>query len=234
MKAAKFRFFSANIIIVFTLFALCALVFYPTVDAASTKNPAYYNGNRDSDFISVMINVYGGTEFIEPMLEALTSRGVTATFFIGGCWADDNNDTVKAIRDAGCEIGNHGFFHRDHGKLGYEKNLEEIVVTDKLLTEILGEKPSNLFAPPSGSFNDNTFKAAASLNMLTVMWSKDTIDWRDHDGPTIFKRATTNAEGGDFVLMHPTEATAKVLPQILDYYAAVGLKVVSVSENLAL
>jgi peptidoglycan/xylan/chitin deacetylase (PgdA/CDA1 family) len=234
MKAAKSRVISTNIIILFTLSALTALVLYPTASPASARNPAYYNGDRDSNAVSVMINVYGGTEFIDPMLQILNSRGVSATFFIGGCWADDNNETVRKIDEAGCEVGNHGYFHRDHSKLGFGKNLEEIVVTDKLLTEILGKKPSNLFAPPSGAFNDNTFKAAESLGMLTVMWSKDTIDWRDHDSSMIFKRATTNVTGGDFILMHPTEQTLKALPSILDYYDAAGLKAVTVSENLAL
>ena len=68
--------------------------------------------------------------------------------------------------------------------------------------------------------------------MRTIMWSKDTIDWRDKNSAIVYTRATKNAKGGDFVLMHPTPHTADALSDILKYYESSKLRAITVSENL--
>ena len=70
------------------------------------------------------------------------------------------------------------------------------------------------------------------MQMKTVLWSKDTIDWRDKNASVIYTRATKNIQKGDFVLMHPMSATADALEDILKYYEAKSLPVLTVSENL--
>ena len=90
-----------------------------------------------------------------------------------------------------------------------------------------------LFAPPSGSFSDLTLEAAYDLNYKVVMWSKDTIDWRDSQTDIIYNRATKNLENGDLVLMHPKAHTLDALPSIITYYKSVNFSIVTVSENIA-
>ena len=90
----------------------------------------------------------------------------------------------------------------------------------------------NLFAPPSGSFGKTTLQQAESLGYTTIMWSKDTIDWRDHDTEKIYSRATKNLEGGDLILMHPTKNTVEALNRIIQYAKANNLQVSKVSETL--
>lgn len=70
------------------------------------------------------------------------------------------------------------------------------------------------------------------MEYRVIMWSKDTIDWRDHDENVVYKRATENVEGGELILMHPKEHTLKALPRILSYYEKEGLKTVTVSQNI--
>ena len=89
-----------------------------------------------------------------------------------------------------------------------------------------------LFAPPSGSYGKASLEACAALNMKTILWSRDTIDWRDKDASLIYTRATKDIKGGEFVLMHPMEATADALGDILTYYEIHSLCAVTVSENL--
>ncbi|MEG1609510.1 MAG: polysaccharide deacetylase, partial [Clostridia bacterium] len=89
-----------------------------------------------------------------------------------------------------------------------------------------------LFAPPSGSFDKTTLSVAEELDMRVIMWSKDTVDWRDKDENIVFKRATNKVGGGDLILMHPTAHTLKALPKILEFYKDNGLRQVIVSENL--
>ena len=66
-----------------------------------------------------------------------------------------------------------------------------------------------------------------------ILWSKDTIDWRDRDQSLIYRRATENIAGGDLVLMHPTAETVSALPSVLAYYREQDLQVVPVSENIS-
>ena len=68
--------------------------------------------------------------------------------------------------------------------------------------------------------------------MRTILWSKDTIDWRDKDAKLIYKRATKDVQCGDFILMHPMKETVAALDDILRYYSENSLETVTVSENL--
>ena len=86
-----------------------------------------------------------------------------------------------------------------------------------------------LFAPPSGAFSVTTLKVAEKLGYRSIMWSKDTIDWRDNDVNLIVKRATA-VDSGDFILMHPKAHTLKALPTILQFYFEKGISTNTVDE----
>ena len=87
-----------------------------------------------------------------------------------------------------------------------------------------------LFAPPSGSYSKTTLEVCSSLNYKTIMWSKDTIDWRDSDINLIVKRATKNVTNGDLILMHPKSHTLNALDQIIKIYEEKNLQLVTVSQ----
>ena len=192
---------------------------------------AIYNGNRENKNVSLMFNVYENTEIVNSIIDILELYNVKATFFVGGCWADDNGKTLERIVKSGNEIANHGYFHKDHAKLNYEKNQEEIYLTEKIVQALCGVK-TNLFAPPSGSFSSTTLEASFDLGYKTIMWSKDTIDWRDKSKDLVYKRATNNIQNGDLILMHPKEHTLLALSSILEYYINNGFNVVKVSDNI--
>lgn len=216
------------------LFVVGMVCFLPSAisPAGKLSDRVYYSGNTDSEYVSVMINVYWGTEYIPAMLDVLDEYKAKATFFIGGSWADDNTEMLRTIAERGHELGNHGYFHKDQDKLSYEKNAEEIRLCGELVEKLTGVSPA-LFAPPSGAYSENTVNAAESLGYKVILWSKDTIDWRDRDASLIYRRATKDVAGGDLVLMHPTAETVSALPSILAYYREQQLEVVSVSENIS-
>ena len=116
-------------------------------------------------------------------------------------------------------------------KLSYDDNVREILDCDKIVTALTGYKMV-LFAPPSGSFSKNTLNATVNLGYKTIMWSKDTIDWRDSDENLLIKRATSNISSGDFILMHPKKHTLSVLPKIINIIKKENLKLLTVSDAL--
>ena len=137
----------------------------------------------------------------------------------------------KKIAQDGHEIGNHGYFHKDHAILSKTENEKEIKTCNQFISLSLGVTPT-LFAPPSGSYAKDMLSACEKLNMKTILWSRDTIDWRDKDEKLIYSRATKNIKGGEFVLMHPMQATVNALEEILSYYKSCNLRAICVSENL--
>ena len=223
----------SNLIILLMLVTICGLTlnFNSQKVFGNVNNEAIYNGNKNSNKVSLMINVYWGSEYIPDILKVLKNSNVKTTFFVGGQWVEKEPELLAQIFNDGHEIGNHGYFHRDHDKLSYDQNKEEIKVCETLVFKNIGVK-MNLFAPPSGAFNKTTLQVASELGYKTIMWSKDTIDWRDKDENTVFLRATKNVKGGDLILMHPTNHTLKALPKILDYYKNNNLIATTVTDNL--
>jgi peptidoglycan/xylan/chitin deacetylase (PgdA/CDA1 family) len=202
-----------------------------TVSAMDELKPIYSAQNSKSG-VSLMFNVYQNTDYVYDILDILEQYSCKATFFLGGSWADDNVDCVRAIYNSGNEIGSHGYFHKDQSQLNYTQNEQEIATSVKLLNAICGKDVVKLFAPPSGAFNNATLTAADKHGLKTIMWSRDTIDWRDSDAQLIYDRATKNLVKGEFVLMHPTKATVQALKKILTYISDAGLNAVTVSYNL--
>ncbi|MDR2091400.1 MAG: polysaccharide deacetylase family protein [Clostridiales bacterium] len=222
-----------NAVIFLTLAALFIAAFAGGgAIAAAGNSRAYYRGNSEKPYVSLMINVYTGGEYIEPMMRVFEEYGVKATFFIGGSFAMRNGALVKKICENGHEIGNHGYYHRSPEKLSYKENYDEIIMNHRLIEEICGIKMT-LFAPPSGSVGKEMFKASADLGYDVIMWSKDTIDWRDKDPNLTFERAVKNLKNGDLVLMHPTAHTLEALPKILRFYKDNKFQEVTVSKNIS-
>ncbi len=199
--------------------------------AVSNKCSNLFYSAENGTGVSLMFNVYEHTENVLAILDILDDYEAKSTFFIGGSWADDNVDCVREIYKRGHEIASHGYFHKDHSMMSLEANTEEIRPSVKLLSMICGTEVK-LFAPPSGAFCEATLNACESMDLRVIMWSRDTIDWRDKDVGLICDRATKNLKKGEFVLMHPTDCTVKALPEILSYIRNDGLTAVTVSCNL--
>lgn len=229
------RCFATNFVIVLMLVSvsLCAFCGVQFVKTTSANQRVFFCGDQTSNKVTLMVNVYWGTEYIEPMLEIFEKYDITTTFFVGGVWAVKESEMLKKIYQAGHEIANHGYNHKEHKKLSMQNNLQEIENTHNVVKSILGIDMS-LFAPPSGSYNQTTIDAVESLGYKTIMWTegRDTIDWRDKDSEVIYRRAIKNCKGGDFVLMHPTEATKNALEKIIVKLKQDGFELCSISQNL--
>ena len=218
-------------ILVVSVGSLCLSATDTGISADGNEIGLYRSAGEDGVGVSLMFNVYWGTDEVYRILQTLKSHEATATFFIGGCWADDNVDCVKEIVARGHELGNHGYFHKSHDKLTEQQNREEILRCNQFLSLAVGVDVT-LFAPPSGAYADATLTAAKRLGMKTVLWTKDTVDWRDKDAKTVYKRATDGVTSGSLVLMHPMEHTVKALPDVLKEYKRRGLSAITVGENL--
>lgn len=81
------------------------------------------------------------------ILDILEREGVTSTWFIPGLDADTYPDVCKRIRDAGHEIGHHGYAHE--GPTGLDEAAERDVIERGLdaLDRVLGVRPVGYRSP---------------------------------------------------------------------------------------
>ena len=222
---------ATNLAVIFLSLSVGFVCFLPEGERTVSAESEVFRSGYSKNGVSLMFNVYWGTDEVYEILDVLEEYSAKSTFFIGGCWADDNVECLKEIVKRGHEIGNHGYFHKEQNRLTEKENREEIARCNQFISLSVGVEPQ-LFAPPSGAYNENTLNAAKRLKMKTILWTKDTIDWRDKDASLVYTRATKGVEAGAFVLMHPMKHTVQALPKILNEYKKRGLTAITVGENL--
>lgn len=224
-----------NSILFIILFAFGAAVLTSgqTMPVFNPVNDPIYGVDTDQKQISIMCNVYWGTEYIEPYLKLFEEHNIKITFFIGGSWAADNPDLVQRMQQAGHEIANHGYSHKLASKNSVNVMNDELVKADRLLTEICGVKPT-LYAPPSGDFTKESLDIAKKNGYNTIMWTIDTIDWRDKDCEKVKKRIVNNVKPGAFILLHPTKQTLDALQEVIPKLINEGYRFDTVSSLIKL
>ncbi len=164
--------------------------------------------------------------YTKKILKTLDSYSVKGTFFLVGKQAKKYPHLVKAIKDAGCEIGNHTYNHPRLIYLDEADVKKEVKSTTALLENITGEK-MKYFRPPGGRYYFNTLEHIDGLEV--ILWTINTDD--------IYKPAqkiyeeVISAEEGDIILLHSgVPQTIKALPRILRYFSRNGITALSVSE----
>ncbi|NLI69411.1 MAG: polysaccharide deacetylase family protein [Firmicutes bacterium] len=189
-------------------------------------------GNPNEKCVSLMINVAWGEEYLSELLSVLRDENVKATFFITGKWAEKNQKWVQKIAGDGHELGSHGYSDAEvMTDLNNDEIEKSLLATNEILYEASGKEPK-YFTPHKGEYNQLVLEIVARNSMRTVLWSLDTVDWRDQ----IEKMESSikeNVKGGDIILMHPTRDISELLTRILPFMKEEGLHVVTVDEHLS-
>ncbi len=204
----------------------------PTVSLADLPPAPIYRGHPEKEMVAFLINVSWGTEYIPSILKTLKKDNIKATFFIEGKWAKENKEMVKMIDEQNHIIGNHAYNHPDMAKMSTEQIKEQIDSTNEVIEAIIGEKPK-WFAPPSGSFNDEVVNIAHKLEMETILWTVDTIDWKNPSVSVMINRVMKNVHPGATILMHPTESVAQGLSSLIEEIKQKELEIGTIESLLS-
>jgi len=128
-----------------------------------------YNVDTAEKKVAITFNCAVGNSDMDEILSVLERYNVRATFFLLGSWADDYTGEVQKIYNAGHEIGNHGYSHKDLPSMNYENILLDIQKCNETVRNITGHSPT-LFRAPSGAYDNKTISAAENLGMITIQW----------------------------------------------------------------
>ncbi|WP_285398258.1 polysaccharide deacetylase family protein [Lysinibacillus sp. fls2-241-R2A-57] len=190
-----------------------------------------YHGNEIIPSITFIVNVAWGNEYLIKLLELLKKRDICLTFFLEGRWIEQNLELALMIKDSNHEIGNHSYSHKDMKTLSVDEIHMEITKTNEIINELLGVKPK-YFTPPYGYFDTRVLEIATRLEMVTVLWSLDTMDWKIENQNEIIDKIVPNIKNGSIILMHPTESSLKALPYMIEKALDMNYKIVTINEML--
>ena len=167
--------------------------------------------------------------YTKVLLDGLKERAVVATFFVTGEHAALHPDLVKRMHDEGHLVGNHTYSHMQLRHDNREEYKEELILTNEVLKEIIGEEII-FVRPPYGSW-DKRFEE--ELNMIPVLWTVDPLDWCSGNVQCIVQNTICDVEENDIILMHDyfeTSVTAAL--KIVDKLLEEGFVFVTVEEIL--
>lgn len=190
-----------------------------------------FRGHPEKEAVALMINVSWGTEYIPSILDILAKEEVKATFFIDGSWAKENAEYLEMIYDEGHLIGNHAYSHPNMRNLSQAEIKQEITQTEDIIEAITDER-TKWFAPPSGSFNQSVVDIADKEGMETILWTVDTIDWKEPSVDEMLERVSSKVHPGALILMHPTKPVSKGLGDMIQDIKGKKLEIMTVEELL--
>lgn len=172
------------------------------------------------------------------VLDIFRKRGGRATFFMIGQMMERYPDLVRAVVDAGHEIGNHTWSHPKLTELGAAARVKELEDTDRLIRDMIGRAPT-AFRPPYFDFDEDV--AALCGRFGYRMFGAVNTDARDWDMPGVEHIvANTRAcvASGSVLLFHDgfgdRSQTVEAVRILTAELAAQGYRFVTVSELLQL
>jgi chitin deacetylase len=168
-----------------------------------------------------------------PILDALSARGITATFFMLGLQAEKYPDLAKRVAAEGHILANHSYAHRVH--MSQAEAVLELDRAEALIYRAAGDSPL-LFRPPEGHTDTVLTQYARDEQFTIVQWSVDSEDWKHPPAKTIVANCMRDLEPGSIVILHDGGGgypdTPKALPGLLDRIESEGYSFVTVPELL--
>ena len=130
-----------------------------------------------------------GNEDTQTLIDTLERYNVKATFFLVGEWTDKYPESVKALADAGMEIGNHSDSHPHMAKLSEKQIIDEVSLCSGKIEAITGGEVS-LFRCPYGEYSDTVIRTIRNMGLQPIQWDVE----RSHTGER--SRAAGRPAGG--------------------------------------
>ena len=163
-------------------------------------------------------------------MEVLEEYEAGATFFLVGFWVDKYPEMVKAIDEAGFEIGTHSNTHPDMAKISQENIAKELDISTEKIKAITGKEVS-LFRPPYGSYNNDLINACSQRNLIPIQWDVDSLDWKGLSATDITTRVIDKVQNGSIILMHNNaDNVVDAVKMVLERLTNEGYKVTSVGD----
>ena len=171
------------------------------------------------------------------LLATLKRKGVRATFFVQGRWAEAFPDVARAIAAGGHLVGNHSHYHVRMPLLTDAGLTEDIEEARRVIMALTGVDPRPWFRCPfgAGATDARVQAAVVAAGYRHVGWHVAGDDWEPSRSPEVIAADVVGgvlAHGdGAVVLLHtwPT-ATLAALDSIVTRLTEAGHEFCGVDE----
>lgn len=174
------------------------------------------------------------------LLQTLRNHQAKVTFFIVGANAQKYPETIRQMAQDGHEVGNHSYSHADFNRLNKEQILQEIRLTNQIITELSGQTP-RLFRPPGGYLSYEMVDLTVGENMMVAYWTwqQDSKDWRrGNPAEKIASHIVKNIAPGQIIIFHDAgenaAQTAKAVDILLTKLEKDGYRFVTMGDLISL
>ncbi|MBR0135510.1 MAG: polysaccharide deacetylase family protein [Clostridia bacterium] len=197
------------------------------------KELPVYSVRRSDKRIALTIDAAWQDDKTEFILSTLSEYDIPATFFLCGFWVKEHPEQVKAIAQAGHEIGNHSMTHPHMSKLSSSAIKAELDEFEKAIEPLIGRR-TKLFRAPYGEYNDNVINTLRENGYEVIQWNIDTIDWKEErTSEQILDSVLPRLADGSIILCHNNGyRIEQYLPVLIRTALERGYEFVTVSELL--
>ena len=219
-------------ILAVTLYVQSKTNFISVSNTVNGRELPIYCVQTDEPKVAISFDAAWGNEDTGRILEILAKHNVHATFFMTGGWVESYPDDVKAIYEAGHDLGNHSENHKNMSQLSDSEIKDEIMSVHNKVKELTGYEMF-LFRPPYGDYDNEVITGTISCGYYPIQWSIDSLDWKDYGVEDIINRVCGSDQltGGAIILCHNgAKYTADALDQLLTTLEEKGFQVVPISE----
>ena len=197
---------------------------------SSSRLVPIYSVDTEEKQVAISFDAAWGADKTQEIIDILKEYDCSATFFLVGFWVEKYPEMVKAIDDAGLEIGTHSNTHPDMAKLSQESIKNELISCMDKITDITG-KEVKVFRAPYGSYNNTLLNTASELGLKTIQWDVDSLDWKGISAGEVTNRIMQKTKNGSIILMHNNaDHVTESLRLSLDWLKMKGYKVTSVGQ----
>ena len=203
-----------------------------TAFAGNDRKLPIYCVETEKKQIAISFDAAWGNDDTQMLIDILKEYNVPATFFVVGSWVDKYPESVKALSDAGHQVQNHSNTHPHMPQLSKQQMRDELESCNSKIKAITGVCPT-LLRPPYGDYDNALIETVDSINMKTIQWSVDSLDWKDYGADNIVKTVLNhkNLKDGAIILMHNgAKYTKDALPRIIEGLKEKGYEIVPVSQ----
>ena len=215
-----------------------AVVEQETAPATAAGLPAdlrpIYSARTTDKVLALTFDISWGNRTWPGVLDILRQENVKATFFLSGPWAQKHPEAVRQIVADGHEIASHGHRHDNFSSLGRAGTAENIQAAHAILREVSGQEP-HLVRPPNGDFDAVSLQATRDVGYQTVIWSVDSLDWKNPGVGAMVTRVLSLAHPGAIILFHASDSSKQVrqaLPPVIRGLRQQGYSFLTVGEML--
>ncbi len=184
------------------------------------------HGNRGASKVAITIDDCYDRKHIQAAIDLCVTHDIPVTFFpVGNALKYADGELWQNALDAGCEIGNHSWGHKNLTDLNAHQVKFQMLRTQEKLDAMLGyHYPMQVMRPPYGTANNAVAEALKAIDYQKIVkWDVSQTD---------ASKAILDVQNGSILLYHGRARDIRCLKTLIPQLLEQGYECVTVSELL--